>query len=199
MKPVENKFNKFIENYDPKKLEDEFVEYTIGAINDIVDGDSDIGYEKLDSSIKFFQDQKHIHPQAFSRASKRINKYSIKILAVKLEDSEKSIQIMKLTNTIDAIIELMEINFIQELIMNYKEEKDENDLKQAIVQINNLKNSKIERLDKEIFPNAIKELNHITPEISDKFPREFQMLHEQFIRNIKKDVKDSESKLNKKK
>lgn len=82
-----------------RRLEDDFVEPTIEALDDIVNGNRDNGNEKLDISIKFFQDRKHIHPQVFSRASKRINNHLINILAEKLDDSEKSIQIMKLINT----------------------------------------------------------------------------------------------------
>jgi len=90
------------------------------------------------------------------------------------------------------IFDLMTLNYITELINGYQEEKDESYLENAKNSINELKNMKISMLNDEIFPEAMAKLD----EIPFDHP-ELNKVHEEFIKDVKKDIKDQN--LNKKK
>jgi hypothetical protein len=189
-KNIEKKFKKIIENSDPQELENKFVNYTIEAMDEVLNGNKD-SLKKLDTALKFFKDYKHINPDIYARASKRINEHVFNVISKNLEDAQLSNYELKLFINLMGIIDLMTLNYITDLIINYQEEKDESYLENAKNSINELKNMKISMLNDEIFPEAMAKLN----EIPSDHP-ELNETHEEFIKDVKKDIKDQN--LNKK-
>ena len=114
--------------------------------------------------IKFFQDHKHVHPQVFSRASKRINKHLLEILYKSLEDTvisyQKLIQLMKIVTVLNLIF----YNFIIDALVIYQKNNNESDLKMAMDCINDLKNINIRILNMETFNDALTEFDEIMEE-----------------------------------
>ena len=189
-KNIEKKFNKLVENSDPQELENKFVNYTIEAMDEVLDGNKD-SLKKLDTALKFFKDYKHINRDIYARASKRINEHVFHIISKNLEDAQLSNYKLKLFINLMAIMDLMTLNHITDLIISYQEEKDESYLENAKNNINELKKIKISMLNDEIFPEAMAKLN----EIPSDHP-ELNETHKEFIKDIKKDIKDQN--LNKK-
>jgi hypothetical protein len=189
-KGIEKKFKKIIENSDPQELENKFVNYTIEAMDEILNGNKD-SLKKLDTALKFFKDYKHINPDIYARASKRINEHVFNVISKNLEDAQLSNYELKLFINLMGIIDLMTLNYIKDLIISYQEEKDESYLENAKNSINELKKMKISMLNDEIFPEAIAKFN----EIPSDHP-ELNGTHEEFIKDVKKDIKDQN--LNKK-
>ena len=125
VKPIENKFNRMVKNSNPQELEDKFVNHAAEAMDDILNGNNEAGNEKLNITIKFFQNHKHIHPQVFSRASKRINKHLLEIMYKGLEDTvisyQKLLHLMKIVMVIDLIF----YNFITDALVIYQKNSNE--------------------------------------------------------------------------
>ena len=72
-KRIENKFNRFVENSNPQELEDILVKYSNEAMDDVLlNRNKNNGLEKMDTTVKFFQDHNHSHPISFSNASNKI-------------------------------------------------------------------------------------------------------------------------------
>jgi len=140
-KCIEKKFKKIIENSDPQELENKFVNYTIEAMDEVLDGNKD-SLKKLDTALKFFKDYKHINPDIYARASKRINEHVFNVISKNLEDAQLSNYELKLFINLMGIIDLMTLNYITDLIISYQEEKDESYLENAKNSINELKNMK---------------------------------------------------------
>jgi len=189
-KNIEKKFKKIIENSDPQELENKFVNYTIEAMDEVLNGNKD-SLKKLDTALKFFKDYKHINPDIYARASKRINEHVFNVISKNLEDAQLSNYELKLFINLMGIIDLITLNYITDLINGYQEEKDESYLENAKNNINELKKMKISMLNDEIFPEAMAKLN----EIPSDHP-ELNETHEEFIKDVKKDIKDQN--LNKK-
>jgi len=189
-KGIEKKFKKIIENSDPQELENKFVNYTIEAMDEVLNGNKD-SLKKLDTALKFFKDYKHINPDIYARASKRINEHVFNVISKNLEDAQLSNYELKLFINLMGIMDLMTLNYITDLIISYQEEKDESYLENAKNSINELKKMKISMLNDEIFPEAMAKLN----EIPSDHP-ELNETHEEFIKDVKKDIKDQN--LNKK-
>ena len=190
VKGIENKFNRIVENSDPQELEDKFVNYTIEAMDGVMSGNKD-SLKKLDTAFKFFKDYKHINPDIYARASKRINEHVFTIISKNLEDAQLSNYELKLFINLMGIMDIMTLKYITDSIISYQEEKDESYIENAKNSINYLKKMKISLLNDEIFPEAMAKLN----EIQSDHP-ELNGTHEEFIKDVKKDIKDQN--LNKK-
>ena len=177
-------------------MEDKFVKYTVEAMDDILNGNTDAGNEKLDTSIKFFQDQKYIHPQVFSRASKRINDHLLEILFTGLEDTlisyQKLVHLMKVV----LVVNLMFYNFITDALVIYQKNNNESDLKMAIECINDLKNINIRILNMETFNGALTEFDEIMKE-DPSYP-DYKMFHKESVNNLKKTIHNYDKKSDKK-
>lgn len=189
-KGIEKKFKKIIENSDPQELEDKFVNYTIEAMDGVMNGNKD-SLTKLDTALKFFKDYKNINLDIYARASKRINEHVFNIISKNLEDAQLSNYKLKLLINLMVIMDLITLNYITDLIISFQKEKDESYLENAKNSINELKNMKITMLNDEISPEALAKLN----EISFDHP-ELNEIHEEFIKDVKRDIKDQN--LNKK-
>ncbi len=185
-KGYEKKYKKIIENSDPLELENDFVNYTIEAIDDVIlNENKNEGLKKMETSVKFFQDNRYNHPINFRNASNRIITHLVEILSKTLENTILSNYELNLFINLMGIIDLMTLNYITDLIISYKEEKNESYLENAQNSINELKKLKIAMLNDEIFPEAMAKLDGITldyPELNET--------HEKFIKDIKKDIKD---------
>lgn len=180
-KRIENKFNRFVENSDPQILEENFVEYTIEAMDDVINGDKD-GLTKLDTVMKFFKDHKNINPDIYSRASKKINEHVFNILSKKFEDAQISNYILNLRGFLDIVT----LDYINELINIYLEKKDDKYLQNAVDQINIFRKDKIRMLDNEILPEALTELQKISLDYQDYDEK----MHEELKNDIKKITND---------
>ena len=194
-KGIENKFNRLVENSDPKELEDKIVKYTNEAFDDVIlNGNRDDGLQKIRTSVKFLRDHRYKQPNTFINAWKKINEHLVEILSKALEDTLLSNHEMKIFINVMGVIDLIFLKTINELINSYQEENKESYLKMALDQINELKIMKITLLDNKIFPEALNELKKKSkddPEFDEK-------LHEEFIKDIKKDIKDYKAKSDKK-
>lgn len=190
VKGLEKKFNKIVENSDPKELEDKIVMYTIEAIDDVMlNGNKNGGLEKMITSVKFFEDHTSDHPKTFAKATYKIMSHLLITISENYRDAVSSNQKMQVFINLMGIIDLMSFNYITELINLYQEEKDELYLKYAQDRINELKKMKIEMLDKGIFPEALKELKNR----SQDYPGYDEEIHKDFVNGVKKDIRSSKS------
>ena len=188
VKSIENKFNRIVENSDPQELEDKSVEYTIEAMDEVMSGNKD-SLAKLDTALKFFKDHKHINRNIYARASKRINEHIFNILSKKLENVQLFNDRLKLYINLMGIIDLMNLNYIIELLNDYQENKDKLYFDTIRNLINELKINKIKMLDQEIIPVAFNEINKVQrthPEIDD--------ISEEFVSTVKTDIHDNKVK-----
>ncbi len=167
-------------------MENKFVNYTIEAIDDVIlNKNKNNGLEKMETSVKFFQDYRHNHPINFKNASNRIIVHLVEILTKTLENTNLSNRELNQFINLMGIIDLMTLNYISELINGYQEEKDESYLESAKNSIDELKKMKITMLNDENFSEPMAKLN----EISSDHP-ELNETHEKFIKDVKKAIKD---------
>ena len=141
----------------------------------------------METSVKFFQDYQHKHPINFRKASNKIIAHLVEILSKEWEDAVLSNYELRLFINLIAIVDLFFLNFITELI---KDGKDEKSLKYAQDCINELRTMKIEILDNELFPKALTELKNKSQDL----PWYDESIHEEFVNEVKKEIKDYDSK-----
>jgi hypothetical protein len=190
VKGLEKKFNRIVENSDPKELEDKIVEYSIEAIDDVMlNGNKNDGLEKMRTTVKFFEDHTSDHPKNFANATYKIMSHLLITISENYRDVVSSNHELKLFINLMGIIDLMSFNYITELISLYQEENDELYLKYAKDRINELKKMKIEMLDNEIFPEALKELKNR----SQDYRGYDEEIHKEFVNGVKNDIRSSKS------
>ena len=179
-KNIDNKFNRIVKNTDPQELEDKLVNYSNEIIDDILNGNSDEGFEKMRNLSQFFKDHQYSQYNTFFRAWRRILAHMFEVLTKSLKDAVASNQKMKLYINLMGLIDLMYLNIISELIKNYQEEKHDFYLKKAMEQINELRTIKLEILDRKIFPESFKELEKIKKE----YPEYNESINKEFVNEV---------------
>jgi hypothetical protein len=196
-KNIENKFNRIVENSDPQELEDKLVMYTNKAIDDVfMNENKNDGLNKMNTTVKFFQDHQHTNPNIYNRASKRINNHLFDILSKSLEDTVKSYQNLKNLMQFVMVIDLMFYNLITDSINIYKKDKKESDLRMNIDNLNELKRIKIKILNLEIFQDALTEFEEMIQEDPDF--QGYENIHKETVKDLKKNIQESNPKSDKK-